>query len=254
MKITKHISFFYIEDRIKYINSIIDETNKYPYITDIFLHTNKEDLQLDSFNKYNNGIFNIVYHDLSEIHPHKLTWQCRDLLKKQKDDYDIFMYIEDDILVPCAAINYWMKYNKKLIENKYNLGFVRIETNNKNQEFMTDVIRKNNKTIELDDEKYVINAFPYCAFWIYNKDEFNKYVESKFYDLNTIASKFYIREKSAIGLHSPEWGWYKSTIIPILDKKLINDCRIYHLPNNYVNIKSVFASIPFENSIDPNCI
>ena len=26
------------------------------------------------------------------------------------------MYIEDDMLVPCAAINYWMKYNKKLIE------------------------------------------------------------------------------------------------------------------------------------------
>lgn len=52
------------------------------------------------------------------------------------------MYIEDDILVPCAAINYWMKYNKKLIENKYNLGFVRIETNNKNQEFMTDVTKK----------------------------------------------------------------------------------------------------------------
>ena len=44
MKITKHISFYYLENRIAYINNIIDETNKYEYTTDIFIHTNNIDL------------------------------------------------------------------------------------------------------------------------------------------------------------------------------------------------------------------
>ena len=36
------------------------------------------------------------------------------------------MYIEDDILVQKKAIEYWEKYNEKLIEFNYNLGFLRI--------------------------------------------------------------------------------------------------------------------------------
>ena len=45
MKITKHISFHFLPERIIYINNIIDETNKYEYTTDIFIHTNFIDLQ-----------------------------------------------------------------------------------------------------------------------------------------------------------------------------------------------------------------
>lgn len=49
MKITKHVSFYFIRDRILYVNNILDETNKYAYTTDIFIHTNNADLHLFSF-------------------------------------------------------------------------------------------------------------------------------------------------------------------------------------------------------------
>jgi len=62
MKITKHISFYYIEDRIKYVNQIIDETNNYSHPTDIFIHTNKSDLTPCAFHEYKNGSIQIVYH------------------------------------------------------------------------------------------------------------------------------------------------------------------------------------------------
>ena len=55
MRITKHITFFFIKERVKFINNIINETNKYKYITDIFIHTNYKDLLETSFLKYNNG-------------------------------------------------------------------------------------------------------------------------------------------------------------------------------------------------------
>ena len=249
MKITKHISFFYLENRILYINTIIDEANKYDYITDIFIHTNNKDLHSSALTKYTNGSIQVIYHDLSNIHPYYLTWKCRDLLQQQKNDYDIFMYIEDDILVPCKAIKYWLKYNEKLIEMNYNLGFVRIEVAN-NIEYITDLPRVQfDTTIILDDNTYCINnKNPYCAFWIYNKNEFNRFVNSKYYDINNIP-RYDTREKSAIGLHGDDTIWYKNTIIPIMDNKLIEDCKIYHMPNNYVMNHNMFATIKFNEAI-----
>lgn len=247
MKITKHISYFYLEERIKYINGIIDETNRYNYETDIFIHTNNNELTVDIFTKYTNGKISIVFHDLSNIHPFYLTWKCRDLLYKQKDDYDIFMYIEDDMLVPNKAIEYWLKYNEKLIEKNYNLGFLRIEKDENNIEHVTDLHGEYlDKKIELDGEMYCVNdKNQYCAIWIYNKKEFNKFAESMYYDINNVPCSG-PREQSAAGLHCGNF-WYKDTLIPIVNNtKLIGDCRIYHMPNNYVTDNTnLFATIKF---------
>ena len=280
MKITKHISFFYLTNRIIYINNIIDETNKYEITTDLFIHTNSIDLQKEMFHNYTNGYINIIYHDLSNIHPYYLTWKCRELLQQQKNDYDIFMYIEDDILVPYKAIQYWLEYNQYLIEMNYNLGFVRIEVEN-NIEYITDLYGETFDTIihlhlssfktptegaEMSEErrtdcaslmrngvnekKYCVNnKNPYCAFWIYNKNEFNKFVNSKYYDINNI-SGYGTREQSAIGLHGLNTQYYKNTLIPIVNNKLIEECKIYHMPNNYVlNKDSCFATIKFDDAI-----
>jgi len=250
MRITKHISFYFLSDRIKYINNIIDETNKYEYTTDIYIHTNVSYLQEGTFNKYVNGYIKIIYHDLSKIHPFYLTWKCRDLLKEQKNEYDIFIYIEDDILVPYKAIKYWLKHNEKLIEINYNLGFVRIEVEN-NIEYITDLYgEKFDKIIHLDEKTYCVNdKNPYCAFWIYNKNEFNKFVNNKYYDIDSIPN-YGIREKSAIGLHGFGTNWYKNTLIPIINNKLIEDCKIYHMQNNYVVDKNTpFATIKFDEAM-----
>lgn len=149
------------------------------------------------FNKYDNGLIKIIYHDLKNIHPYYLTWKCRKLLEQQKKHYDIFMYIEDDILVPYKAIKYWLKYNKKLIKMNYNLGFVRIEIEN-NIEYVTDITKKLKNIIKLDNDNYCVNNNnPYCAFWIYNKNEFNNFVNSKFYKINNILG-YKTREKALL--------------------------------------------------------
>jgi len=252
MKITKHISFYFLPDRIIYINNIIDETNKYEHTTDIFIHTNNIDLNESIFNDYTNGSIKIIYHDLSNEHPFYLTWKCRDLLKQQQNDYDIFMYIEDDILVPCKAIKYWLEYNESLIKLNYNLGFVRIEVED-NIEYITDLYgEKFDTIINLNEQNYCINnKNPYCAFWIYNKDEFNKFANSEYYNINNIIN-YGIREQSAIGLHGTHTNWYKNTVIPIINNNLIEDCRIYHMPNNYVLDKNTtFGTVKFNESIHP---
>jgi len=256
LRITKHITFFYIENRIQYINNIINETNTYENRTDIYIHTNNKELTERAFTNYTNGSLNIIYHDLSNEHPYYLTWKCRDLLKAQRNDYDIFMYIEDDILVPYKAIQYWLRYNEKVIEHGYNLGFVRIELGKDSIEYITDLLGEHLDTvITLDNDEYCVNnKNTYCGFWIYNKNEFNRFASSKFYDPSTI-SGYDIREQSAIGLHGKSNDWYKNTVIPIINNKLIEDCKIYHMPNTYVNdSNSLFATIPFNTAIKLNTV
>ena len=251
MRITKHISFYYLENRICYMNKIIYETNKYEFITDIYIHTNSKILKKEYFIEYTNGTINIIYHDLSSIHPYYLTWKCRNLIKEQANDYDIFIYTEDDMLIPFNTILYWLKYNKNLIQCNYNLGFVRIETKD-NVEYITDLPGcKLKSIISLDNIDYCINNInPYCAMWIYNKEEFNRFVSSKYYNINTI-NEYGIREKSAIGLHGNSNYWYKGTLIPLINNKLNNNCKIYHLPNNYVeDHTNNFATIKFDDAYE----
>jgi len=280
MKITTHISFYYNSDRFCYINRIIQECNHYPFTTDIFIHTNNH-FSNELLHEYTNGTIQIMVHDLSNIHPYMLTWKCRDLLKNQSNEYDIFMYIEDDILVPKDAILYWLKYNEVLVQHSYNLGFVRIETLD-GEEYITDIPKNKNlhKLLKYDqivsvtksdrdslsdtNELFVINEkYPYCAFWIYNKSEFHRFIHSEFYKLpNNIGNygNYGIREHSAFGLHEIKANWYKHTIIPVVEHENNNasnikyllhpSCRIYHLPNNYVtNSSNDFATIKFSECI-----
>jgi hypothetical protein len=256
MKITKHISFYYIPERFQYINKIIKETNTYNYKTDIFIHTNVN-FSLDFLTNYDNGSINIIVHDLTNTDPYYLTWMCRDLLKEQKNNYDIFMYIEDDILVKKEAIEYWLKYKNNVLENNYNLGFFRIEIDDKGYEYTSDnssspdgkVEEYLTNSIEINNEKYIINnKNPYCAFWIYDKNEFQRFVESNYYNINNIIG-YHIREASAIGLHGLHTDWYNGTVIPLENNKLHKSSRIYHLPNNYINKENGWKLHLFEDVV-----
>ena len=101
-----HIAFYYKEERLEYIHKIIDESYRYLFSSvDIFIHTNEEFELKDRVN--DNVRVNVIVHKLE--HPFALTWLCRELMLEQKDLFDAFMYIEDDILVPKEAINYWQE-------------------------------------------------------------------------------------------------------------------------------------------------
>ena len=117
----------------------------------------------------------------------------------------------------------------------------------KGEEYMPDIhLGKFRDNIEIDNVNYAINnTNPYCAFWIYNKNEFRKFIDSKYYDINNIIG-YGRREMSAIGLHGLHTPWYKNTVIPVIDNKLNADCKIYHMPNNYLN---TLATIRFNDAI-----
>ena len=148
------------------------------------------------------------------------------------------MYIEDDILVPWTAIQYWMSYKNDALKNNNNLGFIRTEVDKSGNEYAVDV----NDKLKSNDGLFLNNNVnPYCGFWIYDKLEFNRFVNSHYYDIANIEG-YKIREKSAIGLHGIHSCWYNNTIIPLINNKVVQACKIYHLSNNYTNNKSILVS------------
>ncbi len=283
MKISAHITFFYRDEQIDdrwtnadkkfpYLKKIIDEYNTYPVNVDIYIHTNKTfDLEIINNNEYNNGTLKIVKHNLNKYILFKgknyyLTWASRKTIKKQRDKYDIFIYQEDDILIPKNAFNYWKENKSECIKNRLNLGFLRIELKD-DIEYVSDLEKKLSKKIKVNNKQYIVNDVnPYCAFWIYDKNELNAWINSKLWNLinihgrgavvslklekiglNRIPILRYLlysyrnkrpdsaMEASAIGLNGLNLNWYKHTVI-LLDKNNLNeDCRVYHLSNYYAN-------------------
>ena len=133
-----------------------------------------------------------------------LSWKCRELMFKQQFDYDYFMYIEVDILVPKQAIEYWLQYSQQMVQNKYNLGFVKIEKDYDDwgTEHIVDFPNKKmDKELKFrwNNLKCAINDInDYCAFWIYTKSEMMKFINSGYYPLRQ--NKAYgIRETQGIG-------------------------------------------------------
>ena len=238
MKLVRHITFWFDENRISSINTIIDSMNSFNVDTiDIFIHTNRS-IDLTMFINNQKGNIHIIIwspddYTLSHHFPfgYYLTFNCRPLMKKQKNDYDIFIYSEDDILITTDTFNYWLKYKDICKRYLSNLGFIRLDR----YKYCSDFKHRHGcplvDIVTLDNQTFISNKNSYCAFWIYDKEMFHNFIESGHYNLNDIEiNNLFIRETSAYALHNPKFNYFKySSLIPIVNGSISKDCRVYHL-------------------------
>ena len=91
-KISVHISHFINNNKKnKLFSKVCNNYLKLSKHTTIFVHTNK-------LIKSTNKRIKFIIHNIKNEHPYKLTWKYRNLMSKQKNDYDLFIYGEDDII------------------------------------------------------------------------------------------------------------------------------------------------------------
>jgi len=225
--ISVHISHFYLQGRIIFLKKMIHDYMRLYAEIDIFIHTNVKQLPIK-----NNKKVKVIYHDISQEHPHYLTWKHRDMLKRQLNSYDYYIYTEDDILFNRNNFKYYLAHHEMCKKNGYYLGFIRKETNGKDW-YATDIVPEwgifpISKKIKVENKNFYINENnPYSGFWIADNDELKKFCEHEYFDLNKCPyNGGYLREKSA-------WGFipsYKGSLI-IRDTK---GAFVHHMPNNYV--------------------
>lgn len=240
-KISIHIPF-YIDDNYKDRFLVLKKVCKnYLQLSKharIFIHTNK-------FLKKNSKKIKFIQHNLQNEHPYKLTWKCRKLMRSQKRDFDIFIYGEDDVIFSKINFKYWLKYKNICNNNNYNLGFLRTEVNKKSKQLhLTDQISKIKYYVIINNNKFAKLESSYAGFWIYYKDEFQKFLKTKFWTFNwkwiTASGILLVREMSAIGWHGENLNGqymnrYKATVIPLINNRIHKSSLIKHASNKYAN-------------------
>ncbi len=258
-KISVHIPLYLSKkkkDQIKIFKKVCNNFLNLSKKTELFIHTNKKI-------KNKNKRIKFIIHKFGSDHPFKLTWYCRKLMEIQKNNYDIFIYSEEDILFTKNNLNYWNKYKDKCINKNYNLGFLRVEVNKKNKKlYSSDQIVKSKYFVNLNAKKYFIPDNPYCGFWIYDKKEFNKFIKTKWWKFNwSLRSKsgiLHIREMASLGWHGvdingQDMDRYLATVVPIKNNKPDKNSFIRHLTDNYANSpRGLFGTIKINEIISKN--
>ena len=138
MKISYHITFFYISDNLKYLIRVLRNSSTWNIKPDIFIHTNK-------MGNFKNNVFQksnvkIIYHKLDNIDPFYLSWKSRDLMKERIEIYDLFLYSEDDISIPYSLINYYLEYYSILEKHSSTPGFLRCEVGSNGVDYVLDLL------------------------------------------------------------------------------------------------------------------
>jgi hypothetical protein len=113
------------------------------------------------------------------------------------------------------------------------------------------------RTLILDDVEFAINDVnPYCAFWMYDKDEFRKFCKSECYSLKELHQRdeYGVCETSAIGMNGKANIWYEGTLIPVINNQVHPDSKVLHLPNNFMNHEPepgvpLFGTVPFKEIV-----
>ena len=236
MKISVHITFYIKNEKkpnFKKINKVIKNFLTLSKKTYIYIHSNIEIKRKIKFVSF-------IRHNLENQDPHKLSWMCRPLMKKQKNYFDYFIYSEDDIIFKNKNFKAWLKLKDECIKNDYNLGFLRTEKSNKSLNLWSiDQPSNLNHSLIINKKLFIVLKNPYCAMWIYDKKEFKNFVKSKYWNLNNwsgdnIYTNLKTREKSAIGWNGLNMSRYLATIIPIQNYKMLNDFYIQHLGEKYI--------------------
>jgi len=221
--------------RFDYLKENISNLKNLSIKTDIFVHTHNHFLDDKNLKA------KIVKHEINQTDLDKgyLTWLTRKLMKKQKDDYEYFMYLEHDIKFSEINLQYWFKHHKNLTNKNFHLGFLIYEQNhNDNEKYSIHIIKKLKNYIILDNQKYLVNDWDnYCCFWLYDKKQFNSFIKTKWWDfkkkLTNFRHNYGLTERSALGYHAFNVGYFKATLIPEIMDQPDPDCMIEHLTNNY---------------------
>jgi hypothetical protein len=264
MKVCCHIAYYhylekpdYSKFRSKNLCKIIEEyLSTWEDVTiDIFIHTNSELTKIiTNFIDVKDSIkISVIVYDFTKESPDYLTWKHRDLMEKQIHNYDVFLYMEDDIGIPYKTFQYWLKYKDALKTENLDLGFCLIESLNNKDWFCSTILKPCSVYIKIMDRYFAWNHQNYSAFWICDKEEMNRFINSVYWKRHGYFPEGpgkpegpHIRESAAIGFKMSYNRFCVGSFYPLTaDEKNVSDiCYVYHVSANYINSEHEQGKFP----------
>jgi hypothetical protein len=206
---------------------------------DIIIDTNEENEEIE---KLNSDKLLVVCHK-NLPHPFHLTWKHRIHMAELIEEYDYFMYLEHDMLVPYENLIEYTKNFEILYPQGFVPSFIRIEEYN-NKKYVVDLLEPQIDlfSVKIDENIFANLKQPYHAFWIMPKKELQESISNTFYDINAIN-----RELAA---SFPMWQLNKKPVVLLDGNKISSKCYSYHTSNNYSeDLNSPHGKIELENLI-----
>ena len=156
------------------------------------------------------------------------------------DEYDYFLYNEDDILITSDALKFAIDTNEKLIKQnlQYNVGFLRYELENNVPEFVdfnpgnsvhlggngvSDIIRYVTKI----NNEYYFNAWnPHSGNFLLSREQVKLLLDNGNFPTNASATFAGILESGATGFHKVIRKY-----TPVSEYKKL---MVHHMSNKYI--------------------
>jgi len=229
MKILVSIATYGIKN-MDYLNTIIDNYKSYKnYDIDIVVHgTHPLKRQDINFNKYENPKNTVYYHR-------------KEFFEKQ-NQYDYFLFSEDDILIKEETIDTYIKYDNKLPIN-YCLGFIRFENTPEKIDYLIDLWTNvpgyyyiaNNST-NIKNNNYFMTTNPFQSCYILSKEKLKYTIENSNYLISADNAITDIIETASAGIFT-NWSTGTGVINKVITKNIedLNNCFIHHMPNIHCN-------------------
>jgi len=166
--------------RYKIIDKVICEYENYKNPIDIMIVTNSNEGKEFIKKHFEKRVKYINTPEINLINDHFLPYASIDIMSKYKNEYDNFIYTEDDMIISYNTFSNWLKYSELLWKNGYVQYFYRVGIDNKlhdskvPEEHDGKILKK--YEIEIEGIKFGRLSRPYAACWILNKEQFNLYL------------------------------------------------------------------------------
>ena len=166
--------------RYKILDKVICEYKNYKNPIDIMVVTNSNEGKEFIKKHFEKRVKYINTPEINLINDHFLPYASIDIMSKYKNEYDNFIYTEDDMIISYNTFSNWLKYSELLWKNGYVQYFYRVGIDNKLQdshvpeELDGKILKK--YEIEIEGIKFGRLSRPYAACWILNKEQFNLYL------------------------------------------------------------------------------
>lgn len=257
-KILIHISFHYNESNFPYLRTVLNSINNYSFeMVDVVIDTNGKANANKLTQLGDNFNFNLlIYGHENLAHPFELTWTHRRHVSEEINNYQYFMYLEDDIEVTLDALECWRTDSEILYINRFLRGFLRTEVNSSNEPTCCDQFEraKRHNAYFRFGRPFLYPDNPYQAFWIYSKIQMLDFVQSPSW-IDGNQPDWGIRERAAAGMSWRE-GNRHNVLIPLdSELKVPTNTQVRHLSNRFANkINTKLGKLPVTKLTSPRVV
>jgi len=240
MKTLVYITNYEGNKKVDLLNLILKEFNEFDSLSITIIIYTTEKLLLDTHPNLNINIE--IKPKVFSNSPHKAHWQPepefiwlhrKDLLNKI-NEYELFIHLEDDILVTEEYIKTFLKYNKKLREN-YIMGGLLFEKEGEKMLLpqFHNMYRGIKNIIDIDGEKYLTIKNNHQASWIATSTHLNRLIKKGYMGPKAkLIPGFNIKCSAVTEIYNTP---VLKKVFPISE---LDNCFIEHLSKKYIKLNT----------------